>query len=79
MADADFHDAVYYRLQCISEATRNLLLIDPSIVERYTEIPWVRVRHRQHHPARVRRDRKLGSLGNDLRKWPSRSRIGCES
>ena len=44
MADADFHDAVYYRLQCISEATRNLLLVDPGIVERYAEIPWMRVR-----------------------------------
>jgi hypothetical protein len=80
MADADFHDAAYYRLQCISEATRNLLLIDPSIVERYSEIPWVRVRAIGNiNPARVWRDRELGSLGNDIRKWPSRSRIGCES
>ncbi len=44
MADADFHEAVYYRLQCISEATRDLLLVDPGITERHAEIPWMRVR-----------------------------------
>jgi uncharacterized protein with HEPN domain len=44
IADANVHDAIYYRLQCISEATRKLLLIDPSLLLRYPESPCTRVR-----------------------------------
>ena len=33
-----------YRLQCISEATRNALALDPTIVARYPTIPWAQVR-----------------------------------
>ncbi len=42
--DADLRDLVIYRLQCVSEATKNVLALDPAIAERHPEIPWRSVR-----------------------------------
>ena len=42
--DADLRDLVIYRLQCVSEATKNALAFDPTIGDRYPEIPWRDVR-----------------------------------
>jgi uncharacterized protein with HEPN domain len=42
--DADLRDLVIYRLQCVSEATKNVLSFDPTIGERHPEIPWRNVR-----------------------------------
>ncbi len=42
--DADVRDLVVYRLQCVSEATKNVLAFDPSIAERHPLIPWRDVR-----------------------------------
>ncbi len=38
--DADLRDLVIYRLQCVSEATKNVISCDPTIMERHPEIPW---------------------------------------
>jgi uncharacterized protein with HEPN domain len=37
-------DLVIYRLQCVSEAAKNVLSFDPTIGERHAEIPWRNVR-----------------------------------
>jgi uncharacterized protein with HEPN domain len=42
--DDDLRDLTTYRLQCVSEATRNVLLIDPAIADRNPGIPWRNVR-----------------------------------
>ncbi len=42
--DADLRDLVIYRLQCVSEATKNVLVFDPTIGDRHPEIPWRNVR-----------------------------------
>ncbi len=35
---------MYYRVQCVSEAVRNVLTVDPAIAERAPEIPWQNIR-----------------------------------
>jgi uncharacterized protein with HEPN domain len=42
--DADLHDLIYFRLLCVSEAVRNILLLEPDIEGRYPSIPWPKVR-----------------------------------
>ncbi len=42
--DADLLDLVAYRLLCLSEATKNVLVFEPEIVARHPEIPWSQVR-----------------------------------
>jgi len=42
--DVDLHDLVAYRLQCVSEATKNVLLFDPDIAVRQPEIWWQQAR-----------------------------------
>jgi uncharacterized protein with HEPN domain len=42
--DADLHDLIYFRLLCVSEAVRNILLLEPEIEGRHASIPWPRVR-----------------------------------
>lgn len=44
ISDADLLHLVTYRLQCVSEATRNVLIFDPEIVTRHPAIPWPQVR-----------------------------------
>ena len=44
VADADVCDLTYYRLLCVSEAVRNVLQVDPAIVERQPHIPWTAIR-----------------------------------
>jgi len=42
--DADLRDLLVYRLQCVAEATKNVLSYDHSIAVRHPEIPWRNVR-----------------------------------
>jgi len=42
--DDDLRDLVTYRVQCVSEAAKNLLTLDAEIVSRHPKIPWARVR-----------------------------------
>lgn len=35
LSDRNLRDMVYYRVQCVSEAVKNVLLLDLSIVDRY--------------------------------------------
>jgi uncharacterized protein with HEPN domain len=42
--DADLHDLIYFRLLRVSEAVRNVLLLEPDIEGRQPAIPWPRIR-----------------------------------
>jgi uncharacterized protein with HEPN domain len=44
IADILRQKAVFFDFQCISEATARLLDMDPSLPERYIEIPWSQIR-----------------------------------
>ena len=44
LSNRNLRDMVYYRVQCVSEAVKNVLLLDASIVERYPHIEWRKVR-----------------------------------
>lgn len=43
-ADDIRYDATLYRLQCVSEATTQLLIAYPEIRERYPELPWAQIK-----------------------------------
>jgi len=38
------HDAVCYKIQCVSEATVQLLHLDPEIAEEFPNLPWHKIR-----------------------------------
>ncbi len=42
--DSDLHDSAYFRLLCVSEAVRNVMLLDPALTERNPSIPWSAIR-----------------------------------
>jgi len=44
VTDGDIRHLVYYRVQCVSEAVKNVLALDPEIASRAPEIPWARVK-----------------------------------
>lgn len=44
ITDRDVRHIVYYRVQCVSEAVKNVLAIDPEVASRAPEIPWARVK-----------------------------------
>lgn len=44
LQDSIRQDAVCYGLLCLSEATARLMYLDPTIPERYPEVPWHQIR-----------------------------------
>ncbi len=44
VTDRDLRHIVYYRVQCVSEAVKNVLVVDPEIASRAREIAWPRVK-----------------------------------
>ena len=67
-ADADIRDLTYYRLLCVPEAVRNVLQIDPKIVESQPHIPWTAIRALGNLLRHERRHRSHDHLAN-VRAW----------
>ncbi len=70
--DTDLLHLVTYRLQCVSEATKNVLGFDPEIAVRYPEIRWSQIRgignRLRHEYGDVRADIVWEAVrGNDVR------------